>query len=662
MCGIVGIVDFGNPSDRKAIVEKMLTAIAYRGPDGSGIFNSPFATLGNVRLSIIDIEGGHQPLSDSTERYWIVYNGEIFNYPELRKRLISKGCVFKTLSDTEVLVQLYANYGSKCLPMLNGQFAFAIWDKLNEELFLARDRVGIRPLFYNLSNGTFSFASEIKCLFQQEGVSPQFRNESLLQVYTFWTSLTPNTVFKDIYELSPGEYLIYSRRGVRKQKYWELDFSHPDCSITLPDAMDQFHELFTDSVRLRLRADVDVAAYLSGGLDSSTSVAYIKKIEPDVLNTFSVKFEEEDFDESGFQSEAVQYLNTSHKSITCSSGDIGESFPRVVWHCETPLMRTAPAPMLMLSKLVRDNNIKVVITGEGADEMLAGYNIFKETMIRKFWAVDPDSSIRPLLLKKLYPYLPQMKQANPHILKMFFGYKLQDVDNPFYSHLLRWNNSNHITRHLSDDFRQSIHDYSPFEELTQNLPRDFNGWDSLAKAQWLETTMFMSGYLLSSQGDRMAMANSVESRYPFLDYRLLEFCASLPSKFKLNGLNEKYMLKRIAGNKIPESIVNRAKQAYRAPITSVFLSDHQNEQFREMFSRTSFESAGVFNPNSVDAILEKIRKQSTATEVENMLLTFVSSTHILAEQFIHQKARPMQQMQLTNLKVINDFKNPPNGN
>ncbi len=655
MCGIAGIVDYNNKYNRIPIMEKMLSVMSYRGPDESGIYNSHFATIGNLRLSIVDIEGGQQPLSDQTGRYWIVFNGEIFNYPELRNSLIEKGCKFTTHSDTEVLVQLYAVYGNKCLGMLNGQFAFAIWDKVHEELFLARDRVGIRPLFFNISsNGNFSFASEIKSLFEQKEIIPEFNTESLSQIYTFWATLTPNTAFKNIFELSPGEFMLYSRNGIKKEKYWELTFGDSNHKLSLQDAVDKFHEIFNDSVRIRLRADVKVAAYLSGGLDSSATVAYINDIEPAVLNTFSVGFDEGDFDESHYQSEAVKYFNTSHKSINCSSHQIAESLPVVIWHLETPVMRTAPVPMYLLSKLVRENGIKVVMTGEGADEILAGYNIFKETKIRRFWANQPDSSSRPILLKKLYPYLPQMKSANPAILKSFFGYKLDDVNNPFYSHLLRWNNSNHITKHFSSKLKNDLTDYFPFEELASRLPKDFNSWDSISKAQWLETTMFMSGYLLSSQGDRMALANSVEGRYPFLDYRLIEFCASLPARFKLNSLDEKFLLKKLMQNRIPENIRKRSKQAYRAPIQSVFLSEHAPEYVKQMLSDQFINQVGVFDPVSLRSVLTRISKTGSTSEVENMLLTFVISTHLLYDQFINKNNSNYKRAKLINHRIIDE--------
>jgi len=655
MCGIAGIVDFNNRRNSIDIVKSMLQSISYRGPDECGIYHSQYATMGNVRLSIIDLIHGQQPLSDLTGRYWIVFNGEIFNYKELREELEKDGSKLRTQSDTEVLVQLYSRYGKGCLGKLNGQFAFAIWDNLDEELFIARDRVGIRPLFYNITGGVFSFASEIKSLFQQRSINRELQAESLAQIYTFWTALTPNTAFKDIYELPPGHCLVFKRDRLKIEKYWELVFENRHANLSFSDALEGFDELLSSAVRLRLRADVEVAAYLSGGLDSTATVRYIKDIEPGILNTFSIGFEDKVFDESNYQAEAVKYLNTNHKSINCSSQDIAGIFPGVVWHSETPLTRTAPAPMMILSKLVRDNNIKVVITGEGSDEMLAGYDIFREAMIRRFWATQPESSIRPLLLKKLYPDIPHLRNAPTNILKMFFGYKLDDVGNPFYSHLLRWNNSNHIKKHFSSDLRESLRDYSPQDLLSAQLPVGFDDWDALARSQWLETTVFMSGYLLSSQGDRMAMANAVEGRYPFLDYRVIEFCAGLPADYKLKGLNEKFLLKKLMENRIPESIIKRPKQPYRAPISSVFMSPDAPEYVRDMISDTYTKKAGIFNMETLMPLYHKMEKTGTASEMDNMVLAAVISTHLLHHQFIENNHHEFHTPDLKNLKITEDF-------
>ena len=410
----------------------------------------------------------------------------------------------------------------------------------------------------------------------------------------------------------------------------------------------------TKAVRIRLRADVEVAAYLSGGIDSSTTVAYIKDIEPGVLNTFSIGFEDKDFDESKYQEEAVRYLNTNHRAISCTSKDIANEFPRVVWHSEIPLTRTAPTPMLILSKLVRDNNIKVVITGEGSDEILAGYDIFRETIIRRFWASQPSSSLRPTLLKRIYPDIPHLRNASPNVLKMFFGYRLEDTDNPLYSHLLRWNNSNHIKKHFSENLRNTVNGYDPLADLSEKLPESFMEWSPLARAQWLETTVFMSGYLLSSQGDRMAMANSVEGRYPFLDYRVIEFCSSLPDRFKLNGLNEKYLLKKLMSGRIPESIVKRPKQPYRAPINSVFIGMGKPDYVDEMLSEKMTGLAGIFSYESVAALLSKIKKTGTASETDNMVLASVISTHLVYSQFIEKKDSEFRNSTLRNLRIVEE--------
>ena len=654
MCGIAGVINSASPDERKELVKRMLSRIHYRGPDESGMYHSSKATIGNVRLSIIDLSGGQQPISDNSGRYWIVFNGEIFNYIELKQDLEKKGNVFKTTSDTEVLVQLYAVYGKKCLDMLNGQFAFAIWDKKKEELFMARDRVGIRPLFYHLQNGTLTFASEIKSIFENRSVEAVLDRRGLLQMMTYWTTITPASVFEGINEVPPGHCLTWSKGNITVEKYWQLDFGEQYSNRTLDSYLEEFDELFTSSIRLRLRADVEVAAYLSGGIDSSATVAYIKKVEPSVLNTFSITFGEKDFDESSYQQDAVKYFDTNHKSINCTSSSIADNFHRVVWHSEIPMIRTAPTPMMLLSGLVRENGIKVVITGEGADEMLAGYNIFKESEVRRFWSKQPNSSIRPLLLTKLYPYLPQMQNANASMLKMFFGFRLEDTEDPLYSHMLRWNNSNHIIKHLQSDFSGNLNGYDPRAEVHKILPAGFQGWGSLEKAQWLEASVFMSGYLLSTQGDRMGMANSIEGRYPFLDHRLVEFLAKVPSGNKLKGLREKYLLKKLVADKIPASIIQRSKQAYRAPIASVFFSEDLPDYTKEMISRETLRETGIFNPESVQALIDKYRRSGQATETENMAIATIMSTQMLYRQFIEGKNEGLSVNKLVNLKLIEE--------
>ena len=637
MCGIAGFYKWYDTKENKInTLGKMLTRIRHRGPDESGVYLSPHIGLGSVRLSIIDLSTGTMPLCNIDESLWIVFNGEVYNYIELKKELLEKNHTFKTSSDTEVVVHLYQEYGPEFVKKLNGQFAIAIWDKKKQELFLARDRVGIRPLYYMEIASSFVFASEIKSLFEFPGVHSKISPKALTQYFTFWTSLSPNTAFEDIFEVPPGSYMIINEEQREIYSYWELPILKPHeyQYNSIEEASEEFEAIFSDAVKLRLRADVPVAAYLSGGIDSCVTTSFIKDISPESLQTFSLGFTEIDYDESHYQNIAANHFKTKHSSITCRPDDIANNFKNVVWHAESPLIRTAPTPMSLLAENVKNHNIKVVITGEGADELLGGYNIFKETKIRHFWARDPQSNYRPLLLKKLYPYLPQMKNTNSNILKMFFGYKLNETSSPIYSHLLRWNNTSRINNYLSKGYKEIIDDYSPIKEIEQQLENTLNGYDYLSKAQYIEMKIFMSGYLLSSQGDRMSMANSVEGRYPFLDHRVIEFCMKLNPDLKLNGLNEKYLLKKMMKGKLPESILNRSKQAYRAPIKSTFIADNIPEYLKEMLSDKQLNHTGIFNTDYVNQLLTKMKTKSLVSEIDTMALTGILSTQILYDLFI----------------------------
>jgi len=657
MCGIAGFINSRKPineAEGESILNRMLTRINHRGPDDCGLYLEPGIGMGNVRLSIIDLSGGYQPLSNEDGSLWIVYNGEVFNYIELQDDLIKKGHTFKTHCDTEVILHMYEEYGANALQYLNGQFAFAIWDNLKKECFFARDRVGIRPLFYSEANGTLAFGSEIKSLFEFPGIKRQFSHVALKEIFTFWTTLSPHTIFEGVLELPPGHFALYRNGHLEIKKFWSLRYATTSTQFdgSSKDALDQFSYLLSDSVALRLRSDVPVAAYLSGGLDSSATTALIRKVAPGHLNTFSIGFADNTFDETKYQQEVSQFFQTNHKSIVCSAADIAEWFPKVVWHSEIPLLRTSPAPMMGLSKLVHDNGIKVVITGEGADEALAGYNIFKETLIRQFWARQPDSKIRPLLLKKLYPYLPNISQASQGMLRMFFGYKLEETDSPVYSHLLRWQNTCNIQKHFTSELNEHLIDYNPVEQYAERIRPEFEGISSLAKAQLIETNIFMSGYLLSSQGDRMAMANSVEGRYPFLDYRLLEFAASLPDEFKLKGMNEKHLLKELMKDEIPKSVINRHKQAYRAPIFEAFIGTKVPDYVNDMLSANSIISCGVFNPESVNNLIYKIKSAKITSEIDNMALVGILSTQLLFNQFISD-FKPLDKREILKGKIRN---------
>lgn len=656
MCGIAGIHNFASSEGKQTEhqVKNMLATISHRGPDESGVLVDENTAIGNVRLSIIDLSSGQQPMSDVSGRYWIVYNGEIFNYKELRNDLIKQGIKLRTTSDTEVVVQLYALLGAGCLSHFNGQFAFCIWDKETRELFLARDRVGIRPLFYWSNRDSFAFCSEIKGLFTLGNIERSLDTESFSQIFTFWTTITPRTPFKNILELQPGHFMHVTSSGVIQiKKYWSLTYSSgKNDGKRFDDAVDELDYLISDAVKIRLRADVPVGAYLSGGLDSTVTTAYIKKINPDVLNTFSIGFTDKEFDETNYQLEAAQYLDTNHTAFLCSAYDLAENFQKTIWHTEFPILRTSPTPMFLLSKKVRESNIKVVITGEGADEMLGGYNIFKEAKIRRFWANEPNSKARPKLLAKLYPYIPLMKDSSDLALKMFFGYRLKETADPLYSHQLRWHNTSRVKSFFSDDMLSSFNGFDPLEAVYKNLPEQFKSWSTLSQSQYLEATIFMSGYLLSSQGDRMAMGNSVEGRYPFLDYRLIEFANQLPDSFKLNGLNEKFILKKLSKGRIPESISSRSKQAYRAPITNSLFSKTSPEQLKDMLTSQTIREFGIFNPQKVDTLVSNIYLQKQISETDQMAAAGILSTQLLFKMFIKDPVIANADS-LKNYRVIN---------
>jgi asparagine synthase (glutamine-hydrolysing) len=638
MCGIAGILNHSGPVEGAAsLVANMLSRIQYRGPDESGIYINKHLAIGSVRLSIIDLLAGKQPLSTAEGKHWIVFNGEIFNYIELRDNLKRKGYVFRTESDTEVLLNAFLAYGSGCLNRLNGQFAFAIWNNESKELFLARDRVGIRPLFYTWAGNSFIFGSEIKTLFEHPGVSPEIDPVSLSQVFTLWTTITPRTIFKNILELPPGHYMHITENKSVVRQYWSLGFPTDEDSLfpgSIGDAAAELERILSDAVRIRLRADVPVAAYLSGGIDSSATTVLIKKAAPDTLQTFSIGFEDSEFDETPYQQEVSKYLHTRHTAFTCSKEDIGTYFPSVVWHAEIPMLRTAPVPMYCLSAKVRENNIKVVITGEGADETLAGYDIFKEAIIREFWSRQPESKYRPLLFNKLYPYLAQFQGRNKSLLKFFYGYKLEETGSPYYSHLLRWHNTSGIINYFSDEIRNELGSDHYMNDLNNWLPVDYHRYDRLSKAQWLEIFLFMSGYLLSSQGDRVAMANSVEGRYPFLDYRVIEFAASLPAEYKMHGLNEKYILKKMMYGRLPLSVLKRPKQAYRAPVARAFFSSAGREYTDDLLGENGIRRTGIFSYPAIQKLKEKVGSSTLVTEIENMALAGIISTQLLYHQYL----------------------------
>ncbi|BBO73020.1 asparagine synthetase B [Desulfosarcina widdelii] len=640
MCGIAGIINFTGNEDKQDLLTRMVALMHHRGPDASGVYMHGPVGLGHARLSIIDLSSaGNQPLHNEDKTVWIVFNGEIFNYPELRNELEAKGHRFYSQTDTEVLVHLYEEKGTDMFPLLNGQFALAIWDANTQSVLLARDRVGIRPLFYHHQNGRTLFASEIKALLVDPSVPRQLDPVALSDVFTCWTPLRELTPFTNIYQMLPGHWARIDSGGLHVQSFWSPDFAHEDDGErSLADWVEELRSLLLDASRIRLRADVPVGAYLSGGIDSTYISSLVKRNFNNRLSTFSVSFSDTRFDESSYQSIAVRSLKTDHQDVRCTEADIGALFPKIIWHTETPIIRTAPAPLYMLSRLVRQSNFRVVLTGEGADEIFAGYNIFKEDKIRRFWARQPESKERPKLLERLYPYIfSGTNVRSRQFLEGFFKKDLLATDSPVYSHLLRWHNTSQLKTFLADSFRPTDNSLDSFVgRFCEKLPNDFMRWSTVSRAQFTEISIFLSNYLLSSQGDRMAMANSIEGRFPYLDHRVIEFACRVPKRFRIHGLDEKFLLKQAARKMIPDELVDRAKQPYRAPISRCFFGDVRLEYVEEMLSEKQIRAKGYFNADKVGRLVAKCRNRqgSLLSERENMALVAILSTQLLDQQFV----------------------------
>jgi asparagine synthase (glutamine-hydrolysing) len=632
MCGIAGILNLreAEPVSKDTILS-MLATLRHRGPDGFGVYRDRKVGLGSARLSIIDLSGGDQPIGNEDSSLWIVFNGEIFNYVELRPELEKRGHHFSTHSDTEVILHLYEDLGPGCLRFLNGQFALAVWDVRGESLFLARDRVGVRPLFYTSNHGKLVFGSEVKSLLACPGVQAEINPQALRETFTYWSPQRPHSIFDGIVELPPGHFLIAKDGEIKVESYWDLNLEPESPVKGAEETLEEFESLLIDATQIRLRADVPVGAYLSGGLDSSVTTALIRKYNHNRLDTFSISFSDANFDESSYQKLMVDALGTDHHEVFCNQRDIGAVFPDVIWHTETPILRTAPAPMFLLSKLVRENHFKVVLTGEGADEFLAGYDIFKEMKLRRFWARDAESTLRPRLLARLYPDIRGLS-ASGAFLSAFFKKDLMQTQSPFYSHSIRWSNTARTLRFLNETYRGAAPDGPDIK-----LPDGFANLPALSQAQTIEILTFLSPYLLSSQGDRMAMAHSVEGRYPFLDYRVIEFCNRLPSEYKMPGLTEKWLLKRLGQKYVPDAIWQRVKRPYRAPIQQSFFPRRAQafEYVADLLSESVVRQTGIFEAESVTRLARKAASETVLSEVEEMALVGILSTQLVDQLFVH---------------------------
>lgn len=656
MCGIAGIVAIpGGKPPRASEVDAMVARIHHRGPDGQGCYIDGQCCLGHARLSIIDIAGGSQPLANEDRSIWVTFNGEIFNYIELRRFLKKRGHAFSTNSDTEVIVHLYEEYGDDFVSHLNGQFAIAVWDARHRRLVLARDRVGIRPLVFAVAGQRVYFASEVKALFACPAIPKRLDPRALGQVFTYWGIPGPDTVFAGIETVPPGCLVAFDGNGRRlERRYWDWNFPHRRLrdGRSLNECLKGLDEALQGAVARQMRSDVPVGAYVSGGIDSAIIVSYMAELVDGPIPTFSLRFADQEFDEGVFQKAVAERFRTAHTEVTVSGEDIADAFMRAVWHAESPLLRTAPVPMMLLSQRVRTAGIKVVLTGEGADETLAGYDLFREARIRRFWARSPRSKMRPALLSRLYPYLKNSPAASAAYAQKFFGQDLNAYGQAAFGHWPRWQTTQRIMQFLHPDVRaEMVLDYKAAGQSL--VPPHYADWDPLCQDQYVEAHTLLSGYLLSSQGDRVAAANSVETRVPFLDAKVVRYANELPPRYKLLGLKEKYILKRLGLGRIPAAVCERPKQPYRAPDSASFFHRGRcDERVAQSFDKKRLLEVGYFDAEPACKLFEKCRRGKAIGFGDNMAFVGIYSTMLLHEQFIEADgARGKQAPELPQAKV-----------
>jgi asparagine synthase (glutamine-hydrolysing) len=632
MCGLAGIV---RPTERDHVDEqailRMVAAIRHRGPDGYGLLLDAGAGLASSRLAIFDIPGGWQPIEVTPGGRAIVYNGEVYNHVELRAELEAAGERFATTTDTEVVLRLIERDGLGALKRLNGQFAFALWDRDSRRLTLIRDRFGVRPLHYaTLDDGALVFGSEAKALFASGEVTAEPDPEGIDDVFTLWGPRAPRTAFSGVSQLEPGGMLVWERgRIVEQRRWWEPEFGAAGA-----DGGD-LEALLRDSVRLRLRADVPVGAYLSGGLDSSLITALAAQETDHQLRTFSVAFRDPRYDESRHQLEVAEAIGTKHHVLEIGTSEIAGAFPDVVEHAEAPLIRTAPVPLFLLARDVRANGITVVATGEGADELFWGYDLYKEVALRELYKREPERAEE--LLGQLYSHLgPAATRGGPAFRR--FLLETGADDEQLGSHMTRAEATGAIKRLYRPEVAQAVAADASLARLRTELPADFGHWSRLERAGWLELHTLLEPYLLAAQGDRVAMAHGVEGRFPFLDHRVFAYAAGLPPEAKLDGMRDKAVLRDTAERLLPAGIVGRAKQPYRAPEVAPFFTDDAPAWVDEALGAAELGATGIWDPAKVEGLVRRCRAGRATGMREGMALIGVLSTQLWHRGFIGRPA------------------------
>jgi asparagine synthase (glutamine-hydrolysing) len=547
-----------------ATIKAMTDVMFHRGPDDEGFFVDGQIGLGFRRLSIIDLSGGHQPISNEDGTIWVVFNGEIYNYQDLRRELIAKGHIFKTESDTEVIVHLYEEFGTDCVRKLRGMFGFAIWDQTDRTLFLARDRVGIKPLYYYLDKKFISFGSELKSILADSAVDREVSTDLIDRFLTYYYLPGGRTLFRNLFKLEPGHVLVAKNGKCEVSRYWDLDFSGADDAPAPDDVEEQLLELLEETVRLHMISDVPVGFLLSGGLDSTAMLSFGARQTEKPISTFTLGFSADTVvDERPFARLAAQRYGSKHYEMSISANDFATFLPSYVWHMEEPVCQPPAVALYFISKLAREH-VKVLISGEGGDEAFAGYENYRNI----FWFERMRRILGPLGGPVGYGMRTLGNSFDSRVLRKYGDRMKVSFDNYYLSRTSSPFEYFPRERHslYSDELAASVDSERSIEVTRQYLARA-EGYSTLNKMLYVDTHTWLPDELLV-KADKMTMANSVELRVPLLDHKLLEFAARLPRNQKVRGWTTKYLAKKTLRGLVPAAIINRPKAGFPVPYES----------------------------------------------------------------------------------------------
>ena len=614
MCGISFIYSAENDKITSKRIELMATSINHRGPDANQCVIKRYVALGHTRLSIVDIRGGNQPMASDDDRYTIIYNGELYNYHELENKLVKEGFSFNTDSDTEVVLNMYIQHGERCVNYLRGMFSFAIYDNDAGKLFVARDRLGIKPLYYSWDGKCLVGASEMKAIYASKLVEPELNIHSIANYFKYQFSVAPYTPFEHILELEPG-YLMTIEPGAapRLQRYWDLEFPADNEYEQREESqwLKLFQDAMEDSIQSHMIGEVPIGAYLSGGIDSATTTYMLNKHYENEVKSFTIRFTNLANDESAISRNIAKHINVANTELVVDDDRPGgylNIFEQAIYHLEQPQRVAVDIPHFMLSGLVQQKHYKVVYTGDGADEIFGGYDCYRQDMIRVWGNATENQQQREDYY--LTHFSDSFARQHLNMLLRLHDPEAQQATINTYGCYPVWFDTWQVLdevaeKVLSDQTKQSIKNNNQIYELADRMKPNLERRHPLNQSLYIETKTRLPGWILW-KSDRLSMAHSVEARVPFMDHKLVEFAAQLPPELKLNGMDEKYILRKIMMDHLPEHPQSFKKRAFYTPIKEWFFTETKVKELQPYISTKKIAEVGIFNADVVAEMITEI--------------------------------------------------------